>query len=506
MTYPWPIGIPRQNFNQMHWGSEGLDWGMRWGGSRRVAVAGAAVVLACTVGLATTVSATPATVPSTPVKLDSLPGGWTEPRVVVGPDGTYWAVTNARSGTAVVYSSRDGGKHWAKTPADLPGQQAASADVDIVITHAGRIIITELDGAALKFITGYTDDRGHTWHQSTGTSIADTDRPWLAVGPMDRSTQQPRVYLLFHNLLTGALAHEMFVSTSTDGGATFGPPVPITLPGSQAFLDLQCGDSGAPSALAVDQRTGRIYAVFGTRTSVLGGCGASATGTFEINVVGETRIWVATSLDGSAGSWTDHLAYDAAPRTISASFETATIDPTGKLFIAFSETARGYPSFSEASVRYIWSGSEATAWARPVTVKSGSPVGTYDPTVVATGAGRLAIAYYQGSTAVPKPTWSVRLATVTDATGSHPVIRRSVLDSRIAYKETADAMGGSCSGSGPLAGVQNGFVCHRANDDFGLAVDKQCRLVAVYPMVATMKGTWATTRPLGSSCKGGTKA
>src|SRR5207253_3163196 len=83
---------------------------------------------------------------------------------------------------------------------------------------------------------------GATWTASSGATLADQDRPWLATGPGNR------VYLLFHNLASGGVEHEMFVSTSTDGGATFAPPVPIAPPGSAAYLDLQCADSGAPSA------------------------------------------------------------------------------------------------------------------------------------------------------------------------------------------------------------------------------------------------------------------
>lgn len=455
------------------------------------------------IALAATVSASPAGSWGKPIRLDGLPGGWTEPRIVVGPDGTYWAVTNATSGVAVVYSSRDSGKHWSKTPKDFPGQQQASADTDIAVTPTGRVIATELDGAALKFVTAYSDDRGQSWQATSGTSLADTDRPWLAVGPTDAKTHKPRVYLLFHNLLSGALVHEMYVSTSTDNGATFGAPVPIAPPGSQALLDLQCGDSGAPSALAVNTTTGQLYAVFGTRTSALGGCGASALGTFEINVVGETRVWVATSPDGSLGSWTDSLAFDGGSNTVSASFETAAVDRTGNVFVAFAETAKSYPSFDRASIRYVWAASDLGHWSSPVTVTRGDPVGTYDPTLVTTGVGRLALAYYQGETThAAAPTWTLRLATVSEATSPKPHISHSVISARKAYQETADTMGGSCSGSGPLAGVQNGFICNRANDDFGLAIDHHCRLVVVYPMVASLPGTWvATQRTPSPSCR-----
>jgi hypothetical protein len=310
------------------------------------------------------------------------------------------------------------------------------------------------------------------------------------------------VYLLFHNLFSGSAVHEMFVATSTDGGASFGAPVPVAPPGSQAFLDLQCADSGAPSAIVVDQRTGRIYAVFGTRSSRVGGCGASATGQFEINVVGETRVWVATSATGGIGSWSDHLAFDATPDTLSASFETAAVDGTGALYVGFAQTARPYPDFGQAAIRYVWSRDAGNRWHRPITVTPGAPIGTYDPTLVATGSGNLAVAYYQGSVhRHGPPVWSLRLAVVTRAASRRPDMTHGVIDPRPAYEQSANDMGGSCA-SGPLAGAQNGLVCNRASDDFGLALTRGCALLAVYPMTANpargaAPGTWSAVQDGG---------
>src|SRR5207244_12616598 len=58
----------------------------------------------------------------------------TEPRIAVGPDDRRWVVTNAPGGTATVYSSRDGGATWQRTPAD-PQQRGATIDTDILTMH-----------------------------------------------------------------------------------------------------------------------------------------------------------------------------------------------------------------------------------------------------------------------------------------------------------------------------------------------------------------------------------
>lgn len=63
---------------------------------------------------------------------------------------------------------------------------------------------------------------------------------------------KPRVSLLFHNLLSGTVQHNVFVATTTDGGASFGAPVPISPPPQLDYLDLQCADSGGPSNIVAD--------------------------------------------------------------------------------------------------------------------------------------------------------------------------------------------------------------------------------------------------------------
>lgn len=439
-----------------------------------------------------------------PVKLAKAAGG-DEPRIAIAPNGHRFAIANdASSGEAVVYTSADRGRTWARTRSTFPGQQSPTIDTEIVVTRTGRIVATELDGAGLTFITGYSDDGGRTWRSSTGTELADIDRPWMAVGPDDPVTHQPRVYLLFHNLFTGAGQHNMFVSTSRDGGASFGAPVPLTLPGSQAYLDLQCADSGAPSSLVVNRRSGEVYAVWGTRSSAVGGCGASAFGTPEANVVGETRVWVARSTDGSAGSWQDTLAADAGDKTVSASFEAGAVDRSGRVYVAYAQTAHKYPDFSRASVRYVWAPHDLGAWSRPRTIAPAGPVGHYDPSMVAGDRGQLALAYYTG---VPRaggpPAWFVRAALVHGAAGGAPRVEEARVAGIPAYAESPNAMGGSCA-EGPAAGLENGLACDRATDDWGLALDHRCQLTVVFPTVknpayGSRAGTFASTQRGGGT-------
>src|SRR5256885_15075739 len=66
----------------------------------------------------------------------------------------------------------------------------------------------------------------------------------------------------------------------------------------------------------------------------------------DLNVVGETRVWVATSPDGGAGSWTDVLAADAGDKVVSASFEAGAPAPARHLYAARAPTPHPHPHLS----------------------------------------------------------------------------------------------------------------------------------------------------------------
>src|SRR3954469_20871545 len=298
---------------------------------------------------------------------DKVGGGypWTEPRIAVGPDGKYWAVTNTEddNATAYVFSSADKGNTFKKAEAPIAGQTVPSPDVDIVVLPTGRIIASELHDAGINFPTSFSDDGGKTWTASQGaTQLADQDRQWFAHGPKDPSTGEYPVYLLYHNLASGQAQHNMFVSTSTDSGATFGPPIPITLPGEDAYSDLQCADSGGPSTIFVNQKNGTIYAEYTTRAAPtpagvdLGGCATAAAGQpFEFNIVAGTRVWLAQSTDGGL-TWTNSLAVDdaATGQIVSMQIAYAGLDTAGNIYVAYPESPLGkqYPNYEGAGVKY----------------------------------------------------------------------------------------------------------------------------------------------------------
>jgi hypothetical protein len=464
---------------------------VRGGRIGRAGVAIAATI--CAVAPAAAYAGGPTLGPA--IKLDKSAAGFTEPRVAITSDDHRFVITNDNdTSDAVVYSSVFPGNSWTRTPAEPSGQTAATADVDIVSTKPfagapnGRLVAAELDDAGINFRVSYSDNEGKSWTTSSGATLGDTDRQWLAAGPPDPTTGLPRVYLLFHNLASGSASHNMYVQTSTDGGASFAPPVPITLPPSQAWQDLQCADSGGPSDLFVNQKTGRVYAVWGTRTAPLaGGCGASVFGPFEINVVGATRVWIASSADGS--SWNDVLAVNASGgnggkgQLVGMQLAPGALDNQGNVYVVYPESPNAYPDYSGAAIKYIWAPADLSKWSAPVTVAPAGGAGHVLPHIVAGDPGKLDLAYYTGETRVGRnPAWYMTVAQVLKGQTTSPQITERRLSSLPTYTGTASDLMGACDhdATDPTAGVVNGFECDRSSDVWGVTLDSACRLVTTW--------------------------
>lgn len=428
--------------------------------------------------------------------------GSTEPRVTITPDDRRWVITNQGSrnsgdAQAIVYSAPYPGTGWAKTASAPAGQTSASIDTDIVATQRftgapnGRLVAAELDYGGINFRVSYSDDGGKTWNISTGPTLGDTDRQWLAVGPLDKDTKKPRVYLLFHNLASGSGSHNMFVQSSNDGGETFGQPVPITLPDSQEWQDLQCADSGGPGNIFVNQKTGDVYAVWGTRSApVGGGCGSSIFGPFEINVVAATRVWTARSTDGGQ-TWTSSLAVDDSAandgkgKIVGMQLAVGALDSAGNMYVVYPESPRSYPDYNGASVKYVWSGGDLKGWSKPVTVAPETAAGHVLTHVVAGDPGQLDFTYFTGETRPDKkPAWYMTAAQVHGGQVPSPQISEVRLSDIPTYTGSASELMGACDQdqSDPTQGAQNGTACTRSTDVWGIALDAQCRLVTTWPV------------------------
>src|SRR4051794_12901822 len=415
----------------------------------------------------------------------------TEPRITVAPDDTRYVVTNA-GGAAVVYASKDGGLTWNRTAADPPGQTEPTIDTDIVAYPTGRILASELDFAGINFPNGYSDDGGRTWTQSRGsTQLADQDRQWFAVDPHDGGAN---VYMLFHNLASGVAQHNMWVAHSADGGATFGAPIPIALPTTDAWNDLQCSDSGGPSTLQVNGKTGRVYAFWTTRSSVAtgtnlntGGCGASVFGPLEFNIVNATRVWSAYS-DDHGTTWHTSLAVDDSKtgQIVSMQLAYGALDNAGNVYVAYPESPLPYPNAGGAALKLTHADADLKTWSRPATLIPPHPDGDLGVTLVhvlAGDPGRIALGFYEAEhlPGVPEPVWYAHVGQSLNALDALPKFTDQKVSDIPAYRWTASQMMGICAASGPAQGVENGLACSRSTDVWGIALDRECRVSIAWP-------------------------
>ena len=446
----------------------------------------------------------------------SLPdaAGSSEPRVAVAPGGTEYVVSGPSTDSSApsvpvrVYASRDGGRSWKATLGD-PVQVQPSPDVDIVVTRTGRLVVVELDAAGLNLVVSYSDDRGRTWTAAAGAArIADQDRPWLAVGPEDPATHEPRVYLLFHNAFSGNATENMYVETSTDGGASFGVPVPLTVPGSAAFLDLQCGDTTGPSSIEVNPRTGRIYAFWVTRHGPLGGCGLVPQQ--PVTLVASTRDWAATSPDNSPGSWSTSLAVDGSAHgnIVAMSLAPGALDTAGNVYVAYPESPRPFPDFTGAAVRVRWAPPDLSHWSAPITIAPTGEPGNVLTHVVAGSPGQVDVAYMAGTKAAGsgRPEWHLTVAHVTGALGRSPIIRRQRVQRIPAFRGTATELMGWCHDTNPANQSVPACLMTRSSDVWGVGLDARCRLLVTWGTISaktnptiggSVDATWVATQSSG---------
>ena len=440
--------------------------------------------------------------------------GSTEPRVAVGPHGVEYVVSGPSTDSSApsvpvrVFVSKDHGVTWKPTVSN-PVQVQPGADVDIVVTHTGRIIVAELDSAALSVVVSYSDNGGRTWTESTGADrIADQDRPWLAVGPDDPTTHEPRVYLLFHNAFSGNATENMYVETSTDGGASFGVPVPLTVPGSAAFSDLQCGDTTGPSSIEVNPRTGRIYAFWVTRHGPLGGCGLVPQQ--PVTLVASTRVWTATSPDNSPGSWSTSLAVDGSAHgnIVAMSLAPGALDTAGNVYVAYPESPRPFPDFTGAAVRVRWAPPDLGHWSAPITIARTGEPGNVLTHIVAGSPGRVDVAYMAGTKAAgnSRPEWHLTVAHLTGALGSSPIIRRQRVQRIPAFRGTATELMGWCDDRNPANQSVPACLMTRSSDVWGVGLDARCRLLVTWGTIsaktnptigASVDATWVATQSGG---------
>jgi hypothetical protein len=217
----------------------------------------------------------------------------------------------------------------------------------------------------------------------------------------------------------------------------------------------------------------------------LGGCGASVTGPFEINIVAATRVWVSTSKDGSLGSWSSSLAVDdaAANKIVGMQLAPGALDNAGNVYVAYPESPNAYPNYDGAAIKIVHAPANLSKWSTPAVVAPAVKPGNILPHIVAGDPGKVDVAWFQAVDRPGKaPAWYAVAAQSQDALGASPSFTQSLLSNIATYTGTATSLMGACD-TGP-AQPANGFVCGRSTDVWGVALDSQCALNVTWPAIS----------------------
>ena len=145
------------------------------------------------------------------------------PRIAVARSALVVAAVD-KTGSLISWRSEDGGEHWtqAATITDLPGA-AREGEFNIAAGPNDRLFAAWLDSRkeGPQIYGAASADGGKTWganvlvYQSPDGHVCDCCYPSIAFD------SQGQVHVMFRNWLAGN--RDMHLTTSADGGKTFGP-------------------------------------------------------------------------------------------------------------------------------------------------------------------------------------------------------------------------------------------------------------------------------------------
>jgi uncharacterized repeat protein (TIGR01451 family) len=387
---------------------------------------------------ASQVLATPAT-PGfhAPVNLPGSNNG-SEPSLAISDDGVRYPSWQSPGEFA---KSADGVNFTQSGITPVPDSGAAG-DVTNAISYSGALyngqicgLPTELHSCIYRSVDG-----GSTW--TVQNRLADnhpgaSDRPWIDVYPKKNTTptatdpSKDRVYLEFHTFSPDDL---VYVTTSTDGGATFGPAIPIEAGTNSAIPDSGCNT--IPGGITVDQDTGTVYALWlsgnDVASNVVTGCNYSQIGPFN-------KAWVSVSTDGGT-TWTPHLAWQGAFNAVTKIgdnadkiFSTITVDSAHQIHIALSvrhnddpvgfvaqcQVNQGNCSETPQATDFylVTSPDDGVHWTLPFQVNK-TTGSFFFPWLAAGSAGIVDVSYYSSTTLQPNKPSSVWFAGFSQITGA----------------------------------------------------------------------------------------
>ncbi len=364
-----------------------------------------------------------------------LPGSddGNEPSVALSTGGIRYASWQSPGEFAV---SSDG-VNWTNT--GMP-DSGALGDVSNAVDASGAVYNGQICGvpAALHTCVYRSTDGTQTWPQQTIAADSNpgaSDRPWIAVDPTSTAGSwdpaNTTVYLEYHTFSPDDM---VYVTKSTDGGATFGPPMNVTND-PNALSASSCNT--IPSGVVVDPNNHYVYVLWLSGNDVTAntasGCNYSQLGPFD-------KAWVSVSTDGGT-TWTAYQAWHGKydPTTLQGDnadkiFGTISVDQAGQVHVMLPvrhhDDPVGYTTGCQTNsecqeaprptrLLLVTSPDQGQHWTKLAVLTPGTKGSNFFPWIAAGGQGVVDVIWFKTASSKPNDpsdVWNAQFGQVTGAT------------------------------------------------------------------------------------------
>jgi hypothetical protein len=449
--------------------------------------------------------------------------GQNEPVVTVDQAGTAYvtwqSATRPGGGATDTVTTTDGIAFHTTGSTDATGSQggdvamattswpAPTTDTPAGASGSNGIYWADLGSntcGPLGIRASFSADAGTSWSASdAGCQPAQIDRDWIAAytPPQYRGTAQAASHTLLYDAYHDFGPSNVWVSRSTDGGATWTTVQQSAIQaGSAAQATSLCNTY--PGGVAVDQNgahKGRVYVVWNTSDPPLNaatGCNITSAQPFD-------HVFLSYSDDGGS-TWTSRAVFNdpcsptppAPPTNPTACQDTSegwtpvAVDDAGNVYVAFtwldaSKATPEYDIYMETSRDGgdTWNGGAAGANGigdapGAPTLVSATPGTNFYPTMAAGGTGGVDLAWYHSAYVTPPGTlgkpaaspgsaqWDVWMAQSLNALGGGGFTASKVSDHSIYFGDIC-TVGIACGTAVPGT---NWAIDRTLFDNFGLAV------------------------------------